>query len=253
MKTKPIVLIALLITGCNADSTTPSQQNNIQPFNPVIPIPIIEPLPVPVTPISPIESITPPIESIVVYPPLESLIFYPPIESLVPPIESLVIIPPIESLIMRKTYFKPFYPAGCIVNNKESGIVGTCECIQDPVTKDIWYTNSTMIPDTWAITNYLVQRLNNDNACGLSEKWNLPGLDQLSQLNSLLIDVPAESKAAWMNNNGFYNVRNILYFGTMATSPYAYGMNITNGNIIDDINTITAKGWGLAVNSNNQF
>lgn len=219
--------MGILLAGCNAGSTTPSQQNDVT-INPspiiIHPVPVITPLPVPVTPI----------------PRMESLIFYPPIESLVPPIESLTAPP--------KTYFVGYYPESCVPNNAESNVAGNCQCIQDPITKDIWYANTTIIPDTWAINSYLAQKLNNESACGLSEGWNLPGLDQLAQLNSLLIDVPIESKAAWMNNNGFYNIRNILYFGTISISPFAYGMNITNGNVIDDINTTNAKGWGIAVN-----
>ncbi len=232
MKKLYILIIALFLFGCNAGSTTPDQQNNIT-INPG-PV-IVSPLPVPVIPVHPIESV-------VVIPPIESL-------EIIPPIESLVIIPPMESLIMRKTYFKGYYPGGCRVNNQESGIVGTCQCIQDPVTKDIWLASPTMIPDSWVITNALVKNLNASNTCGLNQGWHLPTREQLEQLNIPLVDIAIGDKAAWLNNNGFKNIRNVLYFGTMSSPPYAYSIYMYNGNISNTVDTSNTKAWGLAVNS----
>ena len=236
---KFIILLSLILTGCNAGSTTPSQQNtsDIEPvIIPVNPITIYPPMK-PVYPV--IESIAPPIESVVVYPPMESLIFYPPIESLVPPMESLTI---------RNTYFKPYYPAGCIVNNKESGIVGTCECIQDPKTGEVWLATTNQTPAKWAEMSAWANNLNELSTCGLRNGWGLPDYNQLSKLSNYTSGLSDGQRSVWLNSNGFYNFDDNMYFGTMFGYPYSYSIFIKNGLVSNALDTEKVGVKGIAVN-----
>lgn len=80
-------------------------------------------------------------------------------------------------------YFIPYYPHGCRLPS-ESGNAQICTCVQDPTTYDVWYANIFDTPyvrwndaNTWAT---------NLQACGITNGWGLPSMDQLMTLSEYL-------------------------------------------------------------------
>jgi hypothetical protein len=103
--------------------------------------------------------------------------------------------------------FKSFYPSGCVVNNQAAGISGTCECIEDPVTGDVWVANmGPSIVDYQGADTY-VGSLKKSKKCGL-EDWIIPTSVQVKRLSAMSkysYKDPNKTNG-WLNNNGFVNL-----------------------------------------------
>lgn len=170
------------------------------------------------------------------------------------PVSRAVIPIPIQ-IPVSSAYFTGYYPEGCSVNNKAAGIVGTCECIQDPVTKDIWLTTVNNEPLTWGLMfTWARYTLNAESTCGITNwSWNLAGQTQLNTLQSYI----KTNSAPWLNNNGFNNIEDITYWGMeLKSGDYPHGtawiINMSTGKV-DDIPQWQTYHAGLAVASPNNF
>ena len=108
--------------------------------------------------------------------------------------------------------FRP-YPADsdCIMNNQALGATGTCTCIQDTVTKDIWAATIEGPSESWQIANTWANSLNTANngagTCGFKKGWGLPSIAQLNTMAGYiqLYDYQQQD-LLWLSVNGFNNI-----------------------------------------------
>lgn len=102
-------------------------------------------------------------------------------------------------------YFIGYYPSGCTPNNTAAGVVGTCTCIQDPKTHDIWLAAPAKVNSVWSTANNWATELNSgEGTCGFTSGWGLATQEQISTMVRYTIDLPSEDqKVLWMDNNGF--------------------------------------------------
>lgn len=155
--------------------------------------------------------------------------------------------------------FTAYYPSGCILNNIARGVIGTCTCIKEISTGNIWTTagNTDDIWINWCnhtagtvgydancpITSNSLDTWNASPKCGLTGSWHLPtapspiqaslsGTNPGGNWSSLYNDAIAGSippgsaytsggdLSVWMNNNGFQNISNITTFSDYNAPGY---------------------------------
>src|SRR6185437_5198112 len=152
--------------------------------------------------------------------------------------------------------FVPYYPAGCTLNNDTTGTIGTCTCIQDLNTLDVWMTSSSEVlkwvdARTWAIAN------NASSRCGFTDGWSLPTNNQLERMAGYIAgNNSGDARSKWLNSNGFMNVKpDSNYWGPEADSgmppPYdlaAHMISMNTGGVVKTFQAFEMNTW--AVHSN---
>ena len=161
--------------------------------------------------------------------------------------------------------FVGYYPTGCTLSNANSTppVVGTCECIRDSASGDIWYTDGSKVgkwtdwcahsgagadPNCPSNGSSLVE-FNSESHCGLTGGWSLPTMTnpghgglisnvynpggEWGNLATVALDngyVTGSDLSVWMNDNGFNNVQsNQFYWSSQSHGPdgawvvYLYG------------------------------
>lgn len=100
--------------------------------------------------------------------------------------------------------FRPYYPKDCIMHNGSAGITGTCICIQDIATKDVWLTKPSDENNLdWYNAVAWAGRLNSSGTCGFINGWQLPTLKQIITMSTYVINIPSGKQYKWFNDNGF--------------------------------------------------
>lgn len=149
------------------------------------------------------------------------------------------------------TYFIGYFPEGCTLNNTGAGVRGTCTCIQDVNTNDIWLVAQQQpwsANNNWSISNAWASGLNDGKGtCGLTAGWSLPTQTQLATLAKYMGDQPKGARGTWLNNNGFVNAANYAsYWGSDigAPSESAWFMVMYDSSVYVDPKTMgNTGGW----------
>jgi|SRR6185437_8385561 len=139
----------------------------------------------------------------------------------------------IFNLCEAATSFVGYFPPGCKLNNDAAGIVGTCVCIKDSTTKDVWLATSSEGGMSWDGSagtplgaNGWVKSFNNpySGICGITGGWRLPTKTQLGTL--------AGHSSDWFGNNGFVDIDvNGYYFGAEVSRYKASYLSINDGTV----------------------
>ncbi|MCC2625796.1 MAG: hypothetical protein K0R14_1669 [Burkholderiales bacterium] len=155
------------------------------------------------------------------------------------------------NLCMGSTDFIGYYPKGCKLNNVTAGIAGTCTCIQDVVTHDIWLAVSSESGMSWDSTsatklgaNGWILGINQSNTCGIHTGWKLPTQAQLQMLAGHDID--------WFNANGFIGIDpNGDYWGALnndGKTAFMLNMSLHSGIVYpENISYDDPHAYALAV------
>lgn len=159
------------------------------------------------------------------------------------------------------TYFVPYYPKDCVTT---SGIGKQCTCIQDPVTKNIWFADIGSTLGTWndwANNGSKISAFNKSSQCGeaLPGTWHLPSSPKPVNSNFLSLANPggewsslyaatlvstsgnfidsgngALNLGSYLNSNGFLNATKGFYGLFPATSrgnAYMLTMSVSGVNL----------------------
>ncbi len=154
-------------------------------------------------------------------------------------------------MVAPPAYFQAFYPNGCTVNNTAAGIVGNCECIQDPATNKIWTVvgpNNASTNGSWdKWTGESLTAYNATDKCGLiAGGWAMP-----SAPNAVLGSMSASNPGGdwgdiatlagangtpinlgeWMNNNGFNLMCNYYWSSSSVDLDGAWDVEMTSGQM----------------------
>lgn len=141
--------------------------------------------------------------------------------------------------VVVPTYFIGYYPSGCTPANAAAKVTGTCTCIKDPVTNNIWYTNGSQSGhwDDWTGSGSSLAVFNAGSHCGFTGGWKLPSYNNPGgdwgslQKEALNNGYTAGSNfGLWLNNNGFQNVNTGGFYWSSSLYNYSpWDLTINNG------------------------
>lgn len=150
--------------------------------------------------------------------------------------------------------FIPYYPEGCTLNNDTTGTVGTCTCIQDSTTLDVWMANPSENTLKWVDAGTWASSNNTSSTCGFKEGWSLPTKKQLDYMSGYLVgNSSGDARSKWLNSHGFTNVKpDSYYWGPEAEAsmqpPYdlnAYILSMNTGSVVKTFQGLGAHAWAV--------
>jgi|GEM_PF-4849578 len=151
------------------------------------------------------------------------------------------------SFAKNNPQFKAFKPDGCVMNNDHAGIKGTCKCIRDTKTDNIWLVNPAPPKPTWDDAAAWADNLNtNEETCGL-HNWRLPSHKQLIDIAKY-----ANNDPLWFNNNGFSGLGSGTYWGELKLPigvNAAWTLWISSSEVVATLNGIKGDFSALAIHS----
>jgi len=160
----------------------------------------------------------------------------------------------VKVTLLPQQLFLPYYPKGCTLNNDTTGVIGTCTCILDANTLDVWKASPNEDSLKWASAETWAMANNASATCGFTRGWGLPTKDQLDHIQGYLAgNNSGDARSIWLNRNGFMKVKpDSQYWGAETGSgmppPYdlaAYMISMDTGNVGKTFQAFEMNTWAV--------